>query len=73
VGVAIFVDTENIFPRDRVTIEGVWIGNLTYWTLEGITRGYTLQITITQILVFSVTVFTALLANVFQRGLSPFL
>jgi hypothetical protein len=42
-----------------MTIDGVWIGNRIYAT-----RDYTLQITVTQRLVFSVTVFTALLPTV---------
>jgi hypothetical protein len=32
-----------------------------------VTRGYILQITVTQTVVFSVTVFTALLGNFFQQ------
>jgi hypothetical protein len=51
----------------RVTIDGVWIGNSFYWTLLHTTLDYTLQITITHRLVFSLTVFTALLGNVFQQ------
>jgi hypothetical protein len=49
--------------RDPMTIEGVWIRNRIYY----ITRDYTLQITVTQRLVFSVTVFTAFLGNVSQQ------
>jgi hypothetical protein len=44
---------------DTVTIDGVWIGNRIYRT-----RDYILQITIIHKLVFSVMVFTALLATV---------
>jgi hypothetical protein len=47
----------------RVSIDGVWIGNWTYRT----PRDYALQITITQRLVFSVTVFTALLGSGYQQ------
>jgi hypothetical protein len=53
--------------RDSVTMYGIWIGNQIYWTLEHIARVYTLQITVTYRLVFSVTVFTALLGSGFQR------
>jgi hypothetical protein len=49
-----------------VTLDGVCIGNRIYWTLKT-PRDYTLQITITQKLLFSVTVFTALLGNGFQQ------
>jgi hypothetical protein len=53
--------------RDAVTIDEIWAGNRIYWTPQHTTRDYTLQIAITQRLVFSVTVFTALLGNVFQQ------
>jgi hypothetical protein len=56
-----------ILSGDRVTVEGVWIGNRIYCTLKHTTRDYTLQITVTHRLVFSVTVFTALLDNGFQQ------
>jgi hypothetical protein len=62
-----------ILSRDRVTIDGVWIGNWIYWTLQHTTRDYTLQITITHRLVFSATVFTELLGSGFQRLTFPFL
>jgi hypothetical protein len=52
--------------RVRVTIDGVWLDNQICWTLQHTTRDYTLQITINR-QVFSVTVFTALLGNVFQQ------
>jgi hypothetical protein len=47
-----------------VAIPSVWIGNSIYLAL---THDYTLQITVLQRLVFPVTVFTALLVNVFQQ------
>jgi hypothetical protein len=50
-----------------VTVDAVWIGNRIYWTLQHTTRDYTVQITITHRLVFSVTVFTALLGSGFQQ------
>jgi hypothetical protein len=50
-----------LLSRDRVTIDGVWIGNRIYWNHT--TRDYTSQITITHIPVFSVT----LLGNGYQR------
>jgi hypothetical protein len=50
-----------------VTIDGVWIHNQIYWTYQHTTRDYTLQITVTHRLVFSVTVFIALLGNGFQQ------
>jgi hypothetical protein len=56
-----------ILSRVRVTTDGVWIGNRIYWTIQHTTCEYTLQITITHRLVFSVTVFTALLGNAFQQ------
>jgi hypothetical protein len=55
-----------------VTTDGVWIGNMIYWTLKHITRDYTLQITIAQRLVSSVTLFTSLLSRGFQRRTFPF-
>jgi hypothetical protein len=58
----------SILSRVWVTVDGVWIGNRIYWP-----RDYTLWITITHRLVFSVTVFTALLGNGFQRRTFPFL
>jgi hypothetical protein len=54
-----------ICSRNRVTIDGVWIGNRIYW-IHYSTCDYTLQITITQKLVFSIMVFTALLGNLFE-------
>jgi hypothetical protein len=51
--------------RWNVIRGGVWIGNRIYWTLDHTTCDYTLQITITQRLVFSVTIFTAMLGDVF--------
>jgi hypothetical protein len=50
-----------------VTIDGVWIGIWVYWAFKHTSRDYSLQITVTHRLVFSVTVFTALLRNFFQR------
>jgi hypothetical protein len=47
-----------------VTIDGVRIRR----TFTHTTRDYTLQITITPSLAFSITVFTALLGNVFQQS-----
>jgi hypothetical protein len=61
-----------ILSRDRVTIDGVWIGKRIYWSVKT-TRDYTLQITITQRAVSSFTVFSALLGSGFQRRTSPFL
>jgi hypothetical protein len=61
------VDWSIILLRDRVTIDGVSLGNRIYWPFKHTTRDYALQITITQRLVFSVTFFTALLGNVFQQ------
>jgi hypothetical protein len=55
--ISLRVSPRIVLSRDSVTIDGVWIGTRIYWTLKHITRDYTLQITITQILVFSVTVF----------------
>jgi hypothetical protein len=52
-----------ILSRYPVTIDGVWIGYRIYWTLYT-TRNYTLQITITQRLVFSVTVFIVLIDKI---------
>jgi hypothetical protein len=49
-----------------VTTDGFSIGNRIYWTLQYVARDYALQITITHRLVFSVTVFTALLGSGFQ-------
>jgi hypothetical protein len=57
-----------LLSRDRLIVDGVWVGNRIYWS-----RDYTLQITITHRLVFSVTVFTALLVSSFQRQTLPFL
>jgi hypothetical protein len=42
--------------RDRVAVDGVWIGNRIYWTHKHTTCDYTLEITIRQWLVFSATV-----------------
>jgi hypothetical protein len=50
-----------------VTIEGVCIGNRIYWTLKHRVRECTLQIMFTHSVVFSVTVFTALLGNALQQ------
>jgi hypothetical protein len=55
---------------DGVTIDGVWIGNQIYWTLEHTTHDYTLQITITPRLVFSVTVYTVRLVAASNGGRS---
>jgi hypothetical protein len=54
-----------IVTRLVVTIGRVWIDSLIHWTHT--TRDYTLQITVTHRLVFSVTVFTALLGKGFQQ------
>jgi hypothetical protein len=62
-----------ISSRDCVTIHEVYIGNQIYWALIRPTRDYNLQITIKHKLVFSVTVFTALLGIGFQRRTSHFL
>jgi hypothetical protein len=51
----------------NVTIDGVWISNWIYWILNHTSRDYPLQITIVHRLAFSVTVFTALLGNLFQQ------
>jgi hypothetical protein len=59
--------------RDCVTIDEVYIGNQIYRALIRPTRDYNLQITIKQKLVFSVTVFTELLGNGFQRRTLHFL
>jgi hypothetical protein len=50
-----------------VTTDGFWIGNRICWTIKHTIRDYTLQITVTQRLVFPVTVLTALLGNIFQQ------
>jgi hypothetical protein len=50
-----------------MTIVGVWYGNRIHWTLKHIIRECNLQVTITQRLVFTVTVFIALLDNVSQQ------
>jgi hypothetical protein len=42
-----------------VTIDGVWIGNLIYWTFDTI-RDYTLQITVSNKLLSLVTFFILL-------------
>jgi hypothetical protein len=57
----------SVLSRERVIVDGVWVGDRIYWTLQRTTRDYTSQITITHRLVFSVTVFTALLVNDFQQ------
>jgi hypothetical protein len=57
----------NILSRVGVTIDGVCIGNRIDRTLQHTTVDYTLQITITQKLVFIVAVFTSLLGNFFQQ------
>jgi hypothetical protein len=62
-----------LLSLDLVTVDGVWIGNWIYWTLWHITRDYNSQITVTERLVFSVTVFTVLLGSGFQRQTFPFL
>jgi hypothetical protein len=56
-----------ILSLDGVTIDGVFIGNRIYWTLKNTTLDYTLKITVTQRVVFSVTVIIALLRNIFQQ------
>jgi hypothetical protein len=48
---------EFIMSGDKAIIGGVWTGNRIYWTLIHANRDYSLQITITQRLVFSVTLF----------------
>jgi hypothetical protein len=48
-----------MLSHDGVTLDRVWIGNQIYWTTL-------YKSLITQRLVFSVTVFTTLLGNVFQ-------
>jgi hypothetical protein len=49
-----------ILSRDGVNTDGVWIGNrIWHFDRAREARDYTLQITITQRLVFSVTVFIA--------------
>jgi hypothetical protein len=58
---------KSILSLARVTIDGDWIGNRIYWALKHTTRDYTLEITITHRLVFSVTVITALVGSGFQR------
>jgi hypothetical protein len=55
-----------------VTINEVWIGNQIYWTLKN-TQLMTIQITITQRLVLSLTALTALLGSGFQLRTSPFI
>jgi hypothetical protein len=52
-----------------VTTDGVWIRNRIYWTLNQLV---TAQITVTQTLVSSVTVFTALPGNIFQKWTFPY-
>jgi hypothetical protein len=47
--------------------DGVWIGNRIYCTLEHTTRDYSLQITLTNKLMFLVTVFSALLGSFFHH------
>jgi hypothetical protein len=58
---------EGSHVMEWVTIDGVWIGNRICWTLQHKIPDYTLQITVTHRLVFSVTNFTALLGNGFQQ------
>jgi hypothetical protein len=55
--------------RVGVTIDGVWIGNGIYWTLQQTARDYTLRITITYTYTYTYThtVFSALLGSGFQR------
>jgi hypothetical protein len=50
-----------------MTVDGVWIGNRIFWTLWHTTPDCTLQIAMTHRLVFSATVFAALLGNGFQQ------
>jgi hypothetical protein len=64
------ISHENLLSHDRVTTDGVRIGNQIYWALSHTTHDYTLQITIIQRVVFSafsVMVFTALLGGMLQR------
>lgn len=55
----------------RLTRQGVWIGSCSYWSLYHTTRDYNLQTNDSHRLVFSVTVFTALLGSGYQRRTFP--
>jgi hypothetical protein len=54
-----------------VIIDGVWFGNLIYWTPKHTTRDYTLQITITYRLVLSVSLHCHCLVAASNGGSSP--
>jgi hypothetical protein len=59
-----------IFSRYRLTIDDIWIGKRIYWTLTQ--HVATIYNSLSHTLVFSVTVFTALLGSGFQRRTFPF-
>jgi hypothetical protein len=50
---------QSLLSCDNVTIDRVWIGNQTYWTLKRSARDYALKITIIHRLVFSTSFFTS--------------
>jgi hypothetical protein len=62
----------NVLSRYRVTIDRVWSSNQIYWTLKQLVTMIYKSLSHTR-LVFSVTVFTALLGSSFQWWMFPFL